>query len=201
MTGQLFIHRQIQDASGHASFGFPGHVRRDNLDLGEVTFLEHSIDTGTSQPVKQRFRRTPLGFAGEEEAHLNMRLRPGVIQPSVSEWASPPGLIRKRDFRAVNACCSKDVFPLPLIDYWYSKSDPNSAYWQVKIKEKSSGSGHQSSQRPQLSRDLGKLFAADTPYRWEGLKADSHQKEPRWSVKKRDLEKPRKGCKTRGSAP
>jgi hypothetical protein len=92
-----------------------------------------------------------LGFAGEEEAQLKKMLGAGVIQPSVSEWASAPVLIRKRcgsvlwcvDYRALNALTTKDVFPLPLVDecldtlagnVWYSELDANSAYWQVKIK-------------------------------------------------------------------
>ncbi|VDI81408.1 Hypothetical predicted protein [Mytilus galloprovincialis] len=97
-------------------------------------------------------RRTPLGFAQEEEAHLEKMLQSGVIQPSVSEWASAPVLIRKRDgsvrwcvdYRRVNGACSRQIFALPLVEecldtlagnVWYSKLDANSAYWQVKIKE------------------------------------------------------------------
>ena len=88
---------------------------------------------------------------GEEEAQLKKMLGAEVIQPSVSEWASAPVLIRKRcgsvrwcvDYRALNALTTKDGFPLPLVDecldtlagnVWYSKLDANSAYWQVKIK-------------------------------------------------------------------
>ena len=74
----------------------------------------------------------------------------GLIQPSVSEWASAPVLIRKRcgcmrwcvDYRALHALTTKDVSPLPLVDegldtlagnVQYSKLDANSAYCQVKI--------------------------------------------------------------------
>jgi hypothetical protein len=39
-------------------------------DLGKFNTIQHGIDTGTNRPVKQRIRRTPLGFAGEEEAQL-----------------------------------------------------------------------------------------------------------------------------------
>ena len=28
------------------------------------------IDTGNSKPIKQRMRRTPLGYANEEQEHL-----------------------------------------------------------------------------------------------------------------------------------
>ena len=97
-------------------------------------------------------RRTPACFVDEEEAHLKKMLDAGVIQESVSEWASSPVLIRKRDgsvqwcidYRALNNVTVKDIFPLPLVEdcldklagnIWFSKLDANAAYWQVKVKE------------------------------------------------------------------
>ena len=68
---------------------------KSEFDLGKFNIIQHGIDTGTNRPVKQRIRRTPLGFAGEE-AQLKKMLSAGVIRPSVSEWASAPVLIRKR---------------------------------------------------------------------------------------------------------
>ena len=76
----------------------------------------------------------------------------GVIQPSMSDWASAPVLIRKRDgsvswcidYRGLNSVKVKDVFPLPLTDdcmdslagkEWFSKLDASFAYWQIKIKK------------------------------------------------------------------
>ncbi len=125
---------------------------RDDFDLGSFTTIEHKIDTGDSKPIKQRFRRTPVCFASEEEANLQKMIKAKVVQPSISEWASAPVLVRKRDgsvrwcvdYRALNAVTSKDVFPLPIVDdcidtlagnRWFSKLDANSAYWQVKIAE------------------------------------------------------------------
>lgn len=78
-------------------------------------------------------------------------LNAGVIQESVSDWASSPVLIRKRDgsvrwcidYRALNDVTVKDTFPLPLIEdclytlagnTWFSKLDANSAYWQVLVR-------------------------------------------------------------------
>ena len=69
---------------------------KSEFNLGKFNTIQHGIDTGTNRPVKQRIRRTPLGFAGEEEAQLKKMLSAGVIRPSVSEWASAPVLIRKR---------------------------------------------------------------------------------------------------------
>ena len=69
---------------------------KSEFDLEKFNTIQHGIDTGTNRPVKQRIRRTPLGFAGEEEAQLKKMLGAGVIRPSVSEWAAAPVLIRKR---------------------------------------------------------------------------------------------------------
>ena len=63
--------------------------------IGTFTAVMHHIDTGNS--IKQRMRRTPLGYANEEQEHLEKVLKPGVIEPSCSEWASPSVLVIKRD--------------------------------------------------------------------------------------------------------
>ena len=41
---------------------------KSEIDLGKFNTIQHGIDAGTNRPVKQRIRRTPLGFAGEEDA-------------------------------------------------------------------------------------------------------------------------------------
>lgn len=123
----------------------------NEYDLGDFSAVEHAIDTGAARPIKQRLRRTPVCFADEEEQHLQQMLQARVIQPSSSEWGSPPVLVRKRDgsvrwcvdYRALNNVTVKDVYPLPLVEdcmdmlsgnVWYSKLDANSAYWQIRIK-------------------------------------------------------------------
>lgn len=72
-------------------------------------------------------------------------LQAGVIEPSISEWASPPVLIQKSDgkvryaidYRKVNSVTRKDVYPLSLIEEcldtwsgneWFSKLDAINAY-------------------------------------------------------------------------
>ena len=97
---------------------------RSEFDFGDFTALVHEIDTGDAPPppVKEKMRRTPAFFAGEEEAHLNKMLDAGDIQPSISEWASAPELIRKKDgqvrwcldYRRLNNVTRKDVFHCPL---------------------------------------------------------------------------------------
>ena len=68
-----------------------------DLDLGEFSAVEHAIETGAAVPIKQKMRRTPIHFVGEEKKHLEQMLQAGVIQPSSSEWAAPPVLVRKKD--------------------------------------------------------------------------------------------------------
>jgi hypothetical protein len=123
-----------------------------NSNIGAFREVEHCIDTGQAQPIKQRMRRTPLQFVEEEKQQLSRMLAAGVIEPSVSEWASAPVLIRKSDgklryaidYRRVNAVTRKDVYPLPLIEgcldalvgnKYFSKLDANSAYWQVPVRK------------------------------------------------------------------
>ena len=40
---------------------------KGDTDLGTFTAVKHHIDTGNSKPIEQRMRRTPLGYANEEQ--------------------------------------------------------------------------------------------------------------------------------------
>jgi hypothetical protein len=59
---------------------------KNDLDIGEFKEVEHSIDTGSVEPIRQRLRRTPISFAEEEEKLLGKMLDAKLIEPSVSEW-------------------------------------------------------------------------------------------------------------------
>ena len=121
-----------------------------DLDIGRFTALVHYVKTGKAFPIKQGMRRTPLGFEGEEKKTIDSMLDAGVIEPSRSEWASPPVLVRKKDgswrycidYRSVNNVTVKDAYPLPLIEEcidslagkkWFCTLDMNSGYWQIPV--------------------------------------------------------------------
>ena len=76
----------------------------------------------------------------------------GVIQPSVSPWASPVVLVPKKDgsqrfcidYRHLNSLTRRDVYPLQRIDdildtlgeaKYFSSLDLASGYWQVELDE------------------------------------------------------------------
>lgn len=125
---------------------------KNDLDLGKFTAIVHRIRTGDSLPIKAGLRRTPLGFESAERTTLDSMLGAGVIEPSQSEFAAAPVLVRKRDkswrycidYRALNSASIRDVYPLPLIEEcidcladknWYCALDMNSGYWQIPLDE------------------------------------------------------------------
>ena len=123
-----------------------------DLDIGCYERIKHTIDTKDARPIRQRMRRTPFNFQAEEEKHLNKLLNIGVIEPSSSDWATAPVLIRKKDgsvryaidYRALNNVTVKDAFPLPLIEdcfdslegvKYFSGLDMASGYYQLEVAE------------------------------------------------------------------
>ena len=125
---------------------------RNDTDLGLFTGIKHKIDTSGAKPIRQPIRRTPTGFEGGEQKHLKSMLEGDIIRPSMSDWASPPVLVRKKDggvcwcidYRALNSVTVKDAFPLPCIEEcldtlakakYMSTLDLVSGYWQLEIDE------------------------------------------------------------------
>lgn len=72
---------------------------KHDLDLGCLSAIKHRIDTKDANPVKHKMRRTPLGFQHQEEEHLKKMLDAGIIQPSNSELASAPVLVKKKRWK------------------------------------------------------------------------------------------------------
>lgn len=126
---------------------------QDMFDLRTFTAIQHEVNTGNTPPIKQRMRRTQIRFINEEEQHLQKMLDAGIIEPPISEWVSPPVLVRKRDdnvrccigYRRLSSVTKRDqVYPLPLIEEcldtlsdntWFTKLDTYSAYYHIRMLE------------------------------------------------------------------
>ena len=123
-----------------------------DTDLGCFNGIKHKIDTGDAKPIQQPMRRTPIGSEEEEKKHLDSMLESKIIQPSMSDWAAPPVLVRKKnggvrwciDYRALNNVTVKDAFPLPRIEECLDKFSMAtymstlvlaSGYWQLEVAE------------------------------------------------------------------
>ncbi|KZR96838.1 Uncharacterized protein APZ42_008606, partial [Daphnia magna] len=93
-------------------------------DLGKTGLVKHTIDTQGKGPLRSRpYRNSPRQKEVAEEI-IQELLRHKIIRPSVSPWASPIVLVRKKsgeerlciDYRKLNSITKKDSFPLPRID-------------------------------------------------------------------------------------
>ena len=69
------------------------------MDLGFCDVLEHDIDTGDAEPIRQPPRRPPLSARQAEEDILNEMLQTGVIEPSNSPWLSPVCMKERRQLQ------------------------------------------------------------------------------------------------------
>lgn len=69
---------------------------KNDFDLGLFNGEITDKNTDEARPIKQKLRRTPMGFENEEKSYIDQMLEKGIVQPSISEWASPPVLVRKK---------------------------------------------------------------------------------------------------------
>jgi len=119
--------------------------------LGHVTTANHRIELiPGAKPVQvQPYRAGPRARELESEEVQRM-LKAGVIEPAISEWASPVVLVPKPDgkmrfcvdYRKLNAITVRDTYPLPRMDECidslgdatlFSTLDCNSGYWQIPV--------------------------------------------------------------------
>jgi len=123
------------------------------MDLGYCSVLEHDIDTGDAEPIRQPPRRPPLSARQAEEDILNEMLQTGVIEPSNSPWSSPVCMVRKKDgsyrycvdYRRMNSVTIKDAFHVPDVKdaldslrgaKYFATIDLLSSYWQLGMTQR-----------------------------------------------------------------
>jgi hypothetical protein len=95
----------------------------DQNRLGVIQGTQHRIET-TGNPVFQHSYRAGPASREAERVEVERMLKPGVIEPSHAEWASPVALIPKPDgstifcidYRRLNSLTARDVYPLPRMD-------------------------------------------------------------------------------------
>ena len=121
-------------------------------DLGKTNVVEHTIDIGTANSIKQAACRPQRTLAGKEDEIIWEQLKTGVIRESSSPWASPMVYVMKKDgtirpcvnYRKLNENARKDAYPLPRIDdclvsfgnaKYYSTLDLQSGYWQIAMAQ------------------------------------------------------------------
>ncbi|KMQ91095.1 blastopia polyprotein [Lasius niger] len=106
------------------------------------------------EPVYQKARRLSVAERNEVNAQIDEWLRNGIVQPSISEYASPVVLVKKKDgtsrlcvdFRLLNKKIVKDRYPLPLIEDQldalqnarvFSTLDLRNGFFHVRMDESS----------------------------------------------------------------
>src|SRR6266700_4164421 len=131
------------------------HLFADNISqIKRATNVEHTIDTGTNNPIRQIPYKSSPAEKEIIKKQINEMLSNGIIKESQSPWASPVVLVKKKDgktrfcidYRKLNAVTKKDAGPLPLIadtldalndSVIITKLDLKSGYWAVGMEETS----------------------------------------------------------------
>lgn len=127
---------------------------KDTKDLGCTDLIKMRIQTTSNQPVYCK----PYRLSHKESEIVNEKvqdlLNAGIVRESMSEYASPVVLVRKKggdyrlcvDYRALNARTVKDRYPLPHIEdqvtrlagkTFFTTLDLAQGYYQVPIEEES----------------------------------------------------------------
>jgi hypothetical protein len=102
---------------------YSDYFSKSEIDLGRTTLVKHQMETGNNPPIRQALRRQPIAYLTEIDRHLSDLQKQGIVEPSVSPWASNIVVVAKKDgslrmcidYRGVNNVTRKDSYPLPRI--------------------------------------------------------------------------------------
>ena len=98
---------------------------KHKADIGGCTIAKHTVELEPGAvPHREGARRMSPEKAERANQEVRNLLALGMIQPSLSPWASGIVMVRKKngelrfccDFRPLNEVTIKDAYPLPRID-------------------------------------------------------------------------------------
>ncbi|XP_076247774.1 uncharacterized protein LOC143187440 [Calliopsis andreniformis] len=129
-------------------------VREYKPDKSRDVGVTMKIIVKDDEPVYQRPRRLSPSERETVNRQINEWICDGIVQPSLSEYASPVVLVKKKDgtprlcvdFRQLNAKIVRDRYPLPLIEDQldflrdatiYSTLDLRNAFFHVTVEPES----------------------------------------------------------------
>ena len=122
-------------------------------DIGRCTIAKHTIEVEPEAvPHREGARRMSPEKAERANQEVRSLLALGMIQPSLSPWASGIVMVKKKsgelrfccDFRPLNEVTIKDAYPLPRIDESlarlgnakiYTSIDLVWAFWQIPLRK------------------------------------------------------------------
>ena len=121
--------------------------------IGRCTIAKHPVELEPSAvPHREEARRMSPEKAERANQEVRNLLALGMIQPSLSPWASGIVMVNKKngelrfccDFRPLNEVTVKDAYPLPRIDESlarlgkakiYTSLDLAWAFWQIRVRK------------------------------------------------------------------
>ncbi len=130
---------------------------KDKYDIGKVTKCEAQIKLSENSYVAKKPYRCSFEDQEEIESQVTELLNHGMIEQSISPFASPVTLAYKKegdkkvknrmcvDFCELNRLVVPESQPFPLIEdlmtrtqgcTWFSSFDINSAFWTIPIRQK-----------------------------------------------------------------
>ena len=126
---------------------------KHKADIGRCTIAKHPVELEPGAiPHREGARRMSPDKARRANQEVRNLLALGMIQPSLSPWASGIVMVKKKngelrfccDFRPLNAVTIKDAYPLPRIDESlsrlgkakiYTSIDLAWAFWQIPVRK------------------------------------------------------------------
>ena len=112
----------------------------DGQKPGRTSETEHRIDLiPVTKPFKLPARRVPMHMQSEVDKEIDSMLQQDIIEPSQSDFSSPPVLVRKKDgslrfcvdYRKLNQVTVKDSYPLPRIEEALDSITPRCRYFST----------------------------------------------------------------------